>query len=171
VKIRGEVNKMKRLSESILEELKKAGFVHVTDLEYIYEGIKYRIRPPQNQDRWGTYGMNNLVYCLVTEDGQVWIGPYLPDNFMTLVANLCPKGRGKGGGWAPEAQWINTYLINRLVDPYLGLKDVEPANEPEETFEDVLDQEVFGAPLEEVALDPRDDKGERLVYQKGIRNP
>jgi len=161
---------MKRLSNRILAELKEAGFVHVTNLKYIYQGNKeHRIEAPQ--DCWGTFAINSMMYCLVTMDGQVWVGPSLSESMRALVDNLCPEGYRDNSGWSLAIYWIDIYIVNRLVDPYLGIRDVEPADEPDEDFEDALSAEVFAAPLEEVALDPRDDKGERLVYQKGIRNP
>lgn len=112
-----------RLPAETLGVLQQNGFVQLAGLR-LREGEALRLTAPWSMA--GKYCEDNGLLCLVTLDGQVWVGEN-PNNegFKTTIEKICPMG--VSDEWIPsgeisEGVWFTLKTIQpRLKDPYCGL--------------------------------------------------
>lgn len=124
----------KQTSPEEREDLRKAGFVHLTGLRTSgwdvvcgREHTKYIIGEKLGEKELGKWDYNNGVYVVVTTGGEVWVAippsdqPEIHSRLQDVARAHAPNGKG---AFVPlsNGEMINAvFLFRRVADPYCGL--------------------------------------------------
>lgn len=106
------------INEERTQELREAGFVHVTGLHlYNTPGEELQTIQPYRSNL-GQYGQNNGKIVAITEDGEVWLRGGGWTNVENVIRRYCPRG---GGAFVPctngESVGMGA-LLERVADPF-----------------------------------------------------
>lgn len=113
-------------SASARQQLRDAGFVHVTGLpvyDWQTKELAYHIGERLSEDQLGKWDQNNSLIVLVTTGGEVWLRAANNDfeSIRAVVEDFAPNGKG---AFVPlsNGEKVSTFqLLQRMANPNSGL--------------------------------------------------
>jgi hypothetical protein len=117
----------KKSLPAVVEELREAGFVHVTGISTLCsrDSDGYLIGSRLNPQDFGKWDHNNGTVVLVTEGGEVWLAADSGGSAGRALEEMAKRHAPKGqGAYVPlsNGERVSAHdLLRRVASPYFGL--------------------------------------------------